>query len=57
MEAQWTPATDVALVEKIVLGDTLEQVSARVLDERLEAAHGAGDAADVLLRRWSLRAR
>jgi hypothetical protein len=48
-EAQWTPATDVALVEKIVLGDTLEQVTTRALEERLAAAAGAGDAADVLL--------
>ncbi|EYF06212.1 DUF5682 family protein [Chondromyces apiculatus] len=48
-EAQWTPATDVALVEKIVLGDTLEQVVTRALGERLANAGGAGDAADVLL--------
>lgn len=48
-EAQWTPATDVALVEKIVLGDTLEQVTTRALEERLALAGGAGDAADVLL--------
>lgn len=48
-EAQWTPATDVALVEKIVLGDTLEQVVTRALEERLAVATGAGDAADVLL--------
>lgn len=49
-EAQWTPATDVALVEKIVLGDTLEEVTTRALDERLGEARGAGDAADVLLQ-------
>ncbi|AKT36080.1 DUF5682 family protein [Chondromyces crocatus] len=48
-EVQWTPATDVALVEKIVLGSTLEQVVTRGLDERLAAAGGAGDAADVML--------
>ena len=48
-EAQWTPATDVALVEKIVLGDSLEQVVTRSLEERLAASAGAGDAADVLL--------
>ena len=48
-EAQWTPATDVALVEKIVLGDTLEQVTTRALEERLAVATGAGDATDVLL--------
>jgi hypothetical protein len=48
-EAQWTPSTDVALVEKIVLGDTLEQVVARGLEERLGAARNTGEAAGVLL--------
>jgi hypothetical protein len=48
-EAWWTPATNVALVEKIVLGDTLEQVATRILEERLSAARGAGEAAEVLL--------
>ncbi len=48
-EAQWTPSTEVALVEKIVLGDTLEQVATRVLEERLAGVHVTGDAADVLL--------
>jgi hypothetical protein len=48
-EAQWTPSTDAALVEKIVLGDTLEQVTTRVLEERLTAAGTTGDAAGVLL--------
>lgn len=48
-EAQWTPSTDVALVEKIVLGDTLEQVCGRVLDERLTSAKSTGEVAEVLL--------
>ncbi len=48
-EAQWTPSTDVALVEKIVLGDTLEQVATRLLEEDLAACHTTGEAADVLL--------
>jgi hypothetical protein len=48
-EAQWTPATDIGLVEKIVLGDSLERVAARVLRERLDGAASAGAAADVLL--------
>jgi hypothetical protein len=48
-EAQWTPATDVALIEKIVLGDSLERVAARVLREQLDGARTAGAAADVLL--------
>jgi hypothetical protein len=48
-QAQWTPSTDVALVEKIVLGDTLEAVTTRVLQERLSAATATASAADVLL--------
>jgi len=47
--AQWTPATDVALVEKVVLGSSLEEVCARLLDQRLGAARTTGDAAEVLL--------
>src|SRR5262245_38262712 len=31
-EAQWTPATDTALVEKIALGDSLEEVATRTLE-------------------------
>lgn len=48
-EAQWTPATDIALVERIVLGETLEQVAEKSLGERLGAAKTTGEAADVLL--------
>ncbi len=48
-QSQWTPSTDVALVEKIVLGDTLEAVTTRVLLERLSAAKATADAAEVLL--------
>jgi hypothetical protein len=48
-QAQWTPSTDVALVEKIVLGDTLEAVTTRVLQERLAAATATAGAAEVLL--------
>jgi len=47
--AQWTPATDVALVEQVVLGDSLADVATRLLDRRLDAAHTTGEAADVLL--------
>lgn len=47
--AQWTPSTDIGLVEKIVLGDSLEQVATRVLQERLEKVQSTGEAADVLL--------
>jgi hypothetical protein len=48
-EARWTPSTEVALVEKIVLGNTLEQVTARVLEEQLARARTTGSAAEVLL--------
>ncbi|RKH15334.1 hypothetical protein D7V97_00580 [Corallococcus sp. CA053C] len=48
-QAQWTPSTDVALVEKIVLGDSLEGVTTRVLQERLTLAKTTAEAADVLL--------
>jgi len=48
-EAQWTPSTDVALVEKIVLGNGLEQVATRVLSDALAAATSSGAAAEVLL--------
>lgn len=48
-QAQWTPSTDVALVEKIVLGDTLEGVTTRVLQERLANAKATAGAAEVLL--------
>lgn len=48
-EAQWTPATDVALVEKIVLGESLAAVTERVLTEQLDAASTTGEAAFILL--------
>jgi len=48
-EAQWTPATDVALVERIVFGNTLQEVATRTLDERLQTASTTGAAADVLV--------
>ncbi|APR85130.1 Hypothetical protein A7982_10479 [Minicystis rosea] len=48
-EAQWTPSTDVALVQQIVLGETVAEVAARVLRERLDAAKSAGEAAGVLI--------
>ncbi|MGE0546971.1 MAG: DUF5682 family protein [Kofleriaceae bacterium] len=47
--AQWTPSTDVALVERIIYGDTLAQVCERRLTESLATAHGAAQAADILL--------
>jgi hypothetical protein len=48
-EAQWTPATDVALVERIVLGDTLLDVATKVLDDALAQVTSTGAAAEVLL--------
>lgn len=48
-EAQWTPATDAALVEAIVRGSTLEDVTADTLDRTLAEATSAGAAADVAL--------
>ncbi|MCA9650818.1 MAG: hypothetical protein H6712_09460 [Myxococcales bacterium] len=48
-EAQWTPSTDVALVERIALGNTLEQITSHVLGERLGAASSTGEAASVLM--------
>ena len=48
-QGQWTPATDVALVERIVLGETLQQVCQRVLSQRLGEARTTAEAAGVLL--------
>lgn len=48
-EAQWSPSTDIALVERIALGNTLQQVTERMLAERLEEATATSHAAAVLL--------
>src|SRR5262249_25726817 len=42
-EAQWTPATDMALVENIVYGNSLADVGTRRLEERLQAATPPGE--------------
>lgn len=55
-QAQWTPATEGALVERIVLGDSLVQVTERVLSDRLDAATGAAAAAEVLVEAVVARA-
>jgi hypothetical protein len=47
-EAQWTPATDIALVEAITQGETIAEVAARTLGRQLEAARSTGEVADVL---------
>lgn len=46
--ARWTPALETALIEKIVFGDTLEQVARHELEERLAGANATAAAADVL---------
>lgn len=48
-ETRWTPSTDVALIERIVYGNTLEEVASLVLRDRLHLAKNTGDAAEVLL--------
>lgn len=48
-EAQWTPSTDVALVERIVDGDSLEQVCERRLARQLDDAKTTGATAHVLM--------
>lgn len=48
-QAQWSPSTDIALVEKIALGSSLQQVTDQLLGQRLKAATATGEAAAVLL--------
>lgn len=48
-QCQWTPATEVALVEAIVLGDSLAAATERALGQRLAEVKRVGDAAAVLV--------
>lgn len=48
-EAHWTPATEGALVERIVDGDCLAEVASRRLSTRLEPSGTTAAAAEVLL--------
>lgn len=48
-ETQWTPATDVALIERIVFGERLAQVCERRVAQALEAATGAAAASRLLV--------
>jgi hypothetical protein len=48
-EAQWTPATDVGLVERIIFGNTLQEVATRKLADQLHAATTTAGAADVVV--------
>lgn len=47
---QWTPATEVALVERIVHGQTIAQVCETKLRKALQEAKSVGAASQVLLR-------
>lgn len=47
--AQWTPATDIALVELVIHGDSLAQVVERILGEALASAGSAAAAAHVVM--------
>lgn len=47
---QWTPLTDIRLVEESVQGNTLAEVCARRFRRALARASRVGDAADILLR-------
>ncbi|MCC7541047.1 MAG: hypothetical protein IT379_32815 [Deltaproteobacteria bacterium] len=48
-QCQWTPATEMALVERIVLGESLRAAAERSLEQRLRERRSVGDAADVLV--------
>jgi hypothetical protein len=48
-ECQWTPATELGLIESIVHGESLLAGAERRLDARLAEARSAGAASDVLV--------
>lgn len=48
-QAQWTPATELALAERVVLGDSFERVSERKLRDSLSTAVRTADTAQILL--------
>lgn len=47
---QWSPATDIRLLESSVLGSTLEEVCERVYEEHLDKVKNMAQASEVLLR-------
>jgi len=47
---QWSPATDISLIEKSILGNSLAEVCRRLYRERLDGAKNVGQASDVLLK-------
>ena len=48
-ETQWTPATEVALAERVVYGERFSEVCERRLNELIDAATHAADAARLLV--------
>jgi hypothetical protein len=48
-QCQWTPATEIALVERIILGESLLAATERSLDQRLHERKTVGEAAEVLV--------
>jgi hypothetical protein len=47
---QWSPATDISLIEKSILGNTLEDLCRRFFRERLDEARNVKQASEVLLK-------
>jgi hypothetical protein len=47
---QWSPATDISLIEKSILGNSLADVCRRLYRERLDGAKNVGQVSDVLLK-------
>lgn len=48
-QVQWTPSTEVALVERIVLGESFQAAAERALEARLADRKTVGDASEVLV--------
>jgi hypothetical protein len=48
-EAQWTPATEVALAERVVYGERFAEVCERRLNEQIDSAAHASDATRLLV--------
>ncbi|MEJ7731703.1 MAG: DUF5682 family protein [Polyangiaceae bacterium] len=48
-QVQWTPSTEVALVERIVLGESFQAAAERALEARLAERKTVGDASEVLV--------
>ncbi len=46
---QWTPATEIALIEKVVLGQTLSQVCENLLVKALQETEGVAQASRIML--------